>query len=92
MSKDSPCIYRIVVEGALDADWSNWLGGLSVKASPADPGSAAAVEAAPCTALTGLVRDQAALRSILTRLWNMNLIVVSVNRVETPPEGGSHDC
>jgi hypothetical protein len=33
------------------------------------------------TTLTGAVADQSALRGILTRLWDLNLDLISVNRV-----------
>ncbi len=33
----------------------------------------------PITVLTGPVVDQAALRGILNRLWDLNLTVISVN-------------
>jgi hypothetical protein len=35
--------------------------------------------------LTGRVADQAALRGILARIWDLNLNVISVIRVERPP-------
>jgi hypothetical protein len=36
----------------------------------------------PITALTGSVADQAALRGILNRLWDLNLTVISVVPVD----------
>jgi len=35
------------------------------------------------TILTGAVADQAALRGILSRIWDLNLTLISVNRVDT---------
>lgn len=77
-----PRIYRIVVEGELDPGWSSWLNGLTL--APDDC-------LAPATTLIGPVRDQAALRSILTRLWNLNLTLVSVNRIEEQSVGGTNE-
>ena len=39
-------------------------------------------EGAPITILTGLVVDQAALRGILNKLWDMNLSLICVRRLE----------
>jgi len=36
------------------------------------------------TILTGAVADQSALRGILNKLWDLNLILVSVNRLNDP--------
>jgi hypothetical protein len=65
-------IYRIAVEGGLDTRWAAWFEGLTV----ADDG-------AGHTILTGPVADQAALRGILNKLWDLNLTLVSVRRIET---------
>lgn len=78
-SPSTPCTYCIVIEGELDPGWSNWLNGLSVVPGSGEPAT---------TTLAGPVRDQAALRSLLNRLWNMNLTLVSVNRVDEPHSGG----
>jgi hypothetical protein len=86
-AKTTPCIYHIVVEGDLSPDWSSWLNGLSVTTRSFSSRKGEGELGTPCTLLAGPVRDQAALRSILTRIWNMNLTVVSVNRVEVPTEG-----
>ncbi len=71
-------IYQIRVEGRLHKDWSGWFSGLSVSCEEAD---------AATTTLTGALADQAALRGLLTKLWNLNLTVISVNRVESDPAG-----
>ena len=34
------------------------------------------------TTLTGPVADQAALRGILTKVWDLNLTLISVTRIE----------
>jgi hypothetical protein len=68
--------YRIVVEGRLDESWSRWLGDLRVQVEAGLPGG-------PVSTLTGSVADQAALRGILTRMWNLNLKVLSVTRLQS---------
>ena len=73
---DESAVYQIKVEGTLDERWSDWFSGLAVVAGgEKDP---------PVTTLTGLM-DQAALRGILNKVWDLNLTLVSV----VPIEGGS---
>jgi len=77
----SPCEeqsakYRIVVQGELDGDWSEWLGGMVVAYDARGDGTS-------ITTLTGTVTDQSALRGLLSRIWDLNLTVVSVDRTET---------
>jgi hypothetical protein len=72
-------LYRINVQGKLDDRWSDWFSGMSVL-SREEPGCP------PITTLTGPV-DQAALRGILNRIWDLNLTLVSVVPIESddPP-------
>ena len=64
--------YRIVVEGALDAVWGEWFSDLQIAV---DDGNDA------ITTLSGPVADQAALRGILNKLWDLNLSVILVKRL-----------
>ena len=77
-----PCtsrFYRITVEGKIDTSWSDWLGGLQlVSRKEADDMTV--------TTLSGVLIDQAALRGLLNRLWDLNLVVRSVEQLDpTPP-------
>jgi hypothetical protein len=67
-------IYRIVVEGTLDEDWSDWLGGLTITLEPDGR-----------TWLTGPVVDQAALHGLIDRIGDVGLTLLSV---ESWQEGG----
>ena len=67
-------VYRIRVQGNLDPRWSEWLGSMSVESEQTADGYRT-------TVLAGPVTDQAALRGILTRLWDLNLDIVSVTRI-----------
>jgi hypothetical protein len=64
--------YRIEVRGRLDEDWSDWFDGMTLTSEGDD---------SQITTLTGPVDDQARLRGILSRLWDLNLTVVSITRI-----------
>ena len=63
-------IYIIEVEGRLDQSWSGWFSGLAVTYEDG------------VSTLTGHVADQAALRGILTKIWDLNLTLISANRAK----------
>ena len=69
-------LYRIAVEGELDPAWFDHFGGMQVSTHQ---GRAAVV----VTILSGYVVDQAALRGLLTSLWDVNLAVIALQRM--PP-------
>ncbi|MCB0154661.1 MAG: hypothetical protein KDF65_07680 [Anaerolineae bacterium] len=71
-SKSEPTIYEIRLQGHLDETWTDWFGGLTV--SLAENGE---------TLLTGPVVDQAALHSLLRKVRDLGLPLLSVNRVES---------
>ena len=65
-----PNLYEIHVRGHLDSQWSDWLEGLHVKLL--DNGE---------MILSGAIVDQAALMGILSKLYRLNLTILSVNKV-----------
>ena len=67
---DNMYIYEIRVEGYLTDRWSDWFEGLSICNLPDNQ-----------TTLTGAINDQAALFGVLTRIHDLNLILVSVERL-----------
>ena len=71
-------IYRITVQGRLDEAWSEWLTGLTLTTTMDEHG-------AIVTTLTGEVVDQAALRGLLNRLWDWNLTLIAVTRLQGVP-------
>lgn len=81
MSTDRTTVYEISVGGRLDARWSDWLGGMAITYEVGQDGL-------PVTTITGPIADQAALRGILWRLWDQNLRLISVTRIETRAAGG----
>lgn len=69
---DRQMVYEIEVEGVLDAEWSDWLGGLDV--TPKGGGN---------TLLVGPLRDEAALHGLLNKIRDLGLPLVSLARKET---------
>ncbi len=67
--------YRIMIEGQVRGDWSDWLEGMqiSITNGAGEPQN---------TILAGKVTDQAALRGLLCRLWDMNLTIISMIRLD----------
>ena len=63
--------YQILVQGALDPNWSEYLAGLSisVRERPSQP---------LVTELSGPLRDQAALHGVLDTLFMLNLPLLLV--------------
>jgi hypothetical protein len=69
--RPSQTTYQITIRGSLDSGWETWFDGITIVRGRLADGSWISV-------LTGRVVDQAALRGILCRLWDLNLTVVSV--------------
>ena len=67
--------YQIRVQGKLDRDWADWFDGMSVATESQPDGSAV-------TTFTGDTLDQSALRGALDKIWNLNLTLLSVVRIE----------
>jgi hypothetical protein len=76
-----PTLYEIRVRGKLGSHWSDWCGGLRFASEEMEDGSLV-------TTLTGMVADQAALRGILAKLWDLGLALLSVRQIE--PESSRH--
>ena len=73
LTLDSPRIYEIRVPGELDESWADWDERMTVNVERASDGP-------PTTVLTGVV-DQAALHSLLRRLYALGLPLISVTCV-----------
>jgi hypothetical protein len=67
-------VYQIKVQGRLDRRWSDWFSGLAIEiqSKTGNP---------PVTTLTGAL-DQAGLRGVLSKIWDLNLALVSVVRLD----------
>ncbi len=64
--------YDICVEGKIDLSWLEWFEGFSVSATETGE-----------TILSGFVADQPALNGLLNRLFAMNLVLISINRIKS---------
>ncbi len=70
-----PGNYRIRVQGLLDKDWSERLGGWRITTSSSKG-------LGPVTDLVGKIRDQAELAGILNTLYEMHLTLLSVEMLK----------
>lgn len=71
---DRAAVYQITTAGHLAKRRRTWLDGMTLT-NVTDPGGP------PMTRLEGIVPDQAALRGLLVRLWDLGLVVMSVVRM-----------
>ena len=74
LTLDQSATYQIKVPGHLDESWSEWAGGMTITVENGN-------DRPPTTTLTGVVADQAALQSLLRRLYSLGLPLISVNWV-----------
>lgn len=73
-----PDHYRIQVAGLLGGGWTTWFEGLTVTGGVDESGAAV-------TTLAGEVLDQAQLHSILSRIRDLGLTLILVERVRPIP-------
>lgn len=62
--------YRIKLKGRLDHKWSDWFEQMAISTEGSE------------TVLTGPVADQAALHGLLIRIRDLNLTLLSVERIK----------
>jgi hypothetical protein len=70
----APVQYRIKLKGHLDHKWSDWFEEMDISHRGGQ------------TILTGRVADQSSLHGLLTRIRDLNLTLVSVERIEPDQE------
>jgi hypothetical protein len=71
---DEPAIYRIVLQGRLSQEWSNWFGGMAVSSEGSGEGLVV-------TTLSGTVADQAHLYGLLSQIRDLGLPLLRVEFV-----------
>ena len=64
--------YRITIEGKIDPSWSDWMYGMEIYTRKEPDGIYV-------TTLCGTSIDQAGLRGLLNRLWDLNLVLRSID-------------
>ena len=64
-------VYRIIIKGHLDPEWSDWFDGLTI--TLVDNGE---------TILTGPIVDQTALHGVLIKIRDLGLPLLSLVRIE----------
>lgn len=67
--------YRIKLKGRLDPKWSDWFEQMEISTESGE------------TILTGPVADQAALHGLLIRIRDLNLTLLSVERIVPVQQG-----
>jgi hypothetical protein len=67
---DRPGVYEIVVKCKLDPIWSRWFADLQIIHQPNGN-----------TILTGPITDQAALYGVISRMRDLGMVLISVQRV-----------
>ena len=66
-----PRMYKIVIGLPLDETWKEWFDGLTLQS-----------QADNTTLLTGILEDSTALHTVLTKIRNLNMDLVSVSYTE----------
>ena len=74
--RSSPIICEIKIKGRLEERWAEWFEGLIFS-----------YESDGTTTLSGSLPDQASLYSILLKIRDMNLTLISVTQTESSSEG-----
>ncbi len=77
-NRHEPEIYEICVQGHLQDKWADWFYGLTLTR-----------EADGNTTLCGPLPDQTALHSVLQKMRDMNLRLISVSEIKPEPEKNS---
>jgi hypothetical protein len=70
-AQGGPTTYRVCVQGVLDSEWSDFLGGMQIVTEFRDGQK-------PTTTLTGRLPDQSALASVLDGLHNLGFVLISL--------------
>jgi hypothetical protein len=79
-SREIP-IYRIKIDGRLHGKWAQWLNGTIIKIQ----------ETTHSTVISTVVPDQAALRGLMNKLWDLNLTILSMTHQEDESKIGEHN-
>ena len=78
--KDTAETYEIKIQGHLDTKWSEWFYGMTITHEPDG-----------ATTLCGPLPDQTVLYSVLGRIRDMNLPLLSVNQILSDGQKINHE-
>ena len=70
-----PTAWRICIEGKVDRSWADWFDSMTLSYERRADG-------VWLTWVSGQLRDQTALRGVVTRMWDLNLRVLSVSPLD----------
>jgi len=70
-----PATYRIVIQGKLDAGWSDRLAGMRIASTTGKEGNTQST-------LVGPIRDQAELNGVLETLYGLHLPILRVEAID----------
>ncbi len=74
---NEPAVWRICLDGRVQENWTEWFTWASVRCVTYPDGGWQ-------TVAEGELRDRAALRGLISKMWGMNISVVSVDRIGDP--------
>jgi len=72
---DQPAVYRIQLQGRLQASWASWFSNMQIEPVAGPAGQT-------ITHLTGTVTDQPALHGILNHIRDLGIPLISVQLIE----------
>ena len=75
LTLDCPATYQIIVQGYLEEHWTDWFDGMNILPEAREAGGS-------ITSLTGFVIDQASLHSLLRKLYDLGMPLLSVSCIE----------
>ena len=75
-NKHQPAVYQIKIKGHLGSQWADWFGGLTI-----------ILQEDGHTLLSGPIVDDAALHGLLKRVRDLGMPLISVNPIESIPDG-----
>lgn len=74
-SQENGGVYEIKIKGLLDDHWGQWFEGMTLK--QVENGEIGQM----CTLITGPIADQPALHGLLAKIRDLNLVLISVYRI-----------
>jgi hypothetical protein len=78
LPQDQPAVYRIQIDGQIDERLLDWFEEMTISSESNADGKS-------ISTLVGPVTDQAALHGLLSRIYTLGFLVISVTRVEESP-------